>query len=155
MKKTMALCALLIGLSAGAQHRPHNPVRGSENKTELSSEQRATIQSKRMTLALGLDKKQQDQIAELLKVRLEERMELKERRNSETGSPERKEGNARYIAMNDRLDREIAFQENIKGILSETQFEQWKSHRENQIKERNRRKRSRDRQRQHTSPGRE
>ena len=86
MKKTMALCALLVGLGASAQHRPHHTDRGNENRTELSPQQRATLQSKRMTLALGLDQQQQDQIAALLKTRLDERMEWKARQKSEAGS---------------------------------------------------------------------
>lgn len=149
----MVLWALLIGLGASAQHRPHNPVRGTEHPTELSSEQQATIQSKRMTLALGLNAQQQDQIATLLKSRLDARMELRARRKSEASSAEQKDEASRYVAINDRLDREIAFQENIKGILSESQFEQWRSHRENQIKERNRKNRSGDRHRHNPRQG--
>jgi hypothetical protein len=153
MKKTMALCALLIGLSAGAQHRSHNPVRGSQHRTELSAEQQATIQSKRMTLALGLNKQQQDQMAALLKTRLDARKELRARLKSEADSAKEKDGASRYVAINDRLDRQIAFQENLKGILSESQFEQWRSLRENQRKERNRNKGSRGRQRHHARQG--
>jgi len=151
MKKTMALCALLIGLGASAQHRPHQPVRGNEHRTELSSAQRATIQSKRLTLALGLDQQQQDQIAALLKSRLDERMEWKAQRKSEAGSTEQKDGASRYVALNNRLDREIDFQENLKGILSDSQFEQWKSLREDKMKER--KNRSRDRRRHHARQG--
>lgn len=149
----MALCALLLGLGASAQHRTQTPVRGDENRTELSSQQRATLQSKRLTLALGLDKGQQDRIAALLKSRVEERMEWRAGRNAETSS-EPKERESRYVAMNDRLDREIAFQENMKGILSDTQFEQWRSLRENRLRERNRKMGGRDRQRHHPGPGR-
>ena len=143
----MALCALLIGLGASAQHRPHHSDRGNENRTELSPQQRATLQSKRMTLALGLDQQQQDQIAALLKTRLDERMEWKARQKSEAGSTEQKDGASRYVALNDRLDREIAFQENIKAILSDSQFEQWRSLREDKMK--GRKNRSRDGRRQH------
>ncbi|MGA9237738.1 hypothetical protein [Robiginitalea sp.] len=145
MKKTMALCALLIGLGANAQHRPHQPVRGNDHSTELSTQQRASLQSKRLTLALGLDQQQQDQIAALLKTRLDERMEWKASRKSEAGSTERKDGASRYTALNSRLDREIAFQENIKGILSDSQFEQWRSLREDKMKERKNRSRGRRR----------
>lgn len=151
MKKTLALCALLIGLGASAQHRPHHTDRGNENRTELTPEQRATIQSKRLTLALGLDQQQQQEIAALLKTRLAERMEWKARRKSEAGSTEQKDGASRYVALSDRLDREIAFQESIKGILSNSQFEQWRSLRESKMKER--KNRSRDRRRHHSRQG--
>lgn len=147
----MALCALLIGLGASAQHRPHHTNRGNEHSTELSTQQRATIQSKRLTLALGLDQQQQDQVATLLKTRLDERMEWKARRKSEAGSDQQKDGASRYAALNNRLDREIAFQENIKSILSDSQFEQWRSLREDRMKER--KNRSRDRRRHHARQG--
>ena len=145
MKKTMALCALLIGLGASAQHRPHHPDHGNENNTELSAEQRATIQSKRLTLALGLDQQQQEQIAALLKTRLDERTEWKEKRKSKEGSTQQKDAVSRYNALINRLDREIAFQDDIKGILTDSQFEQWRSLREGKMKER--KNRSRDRRR--------
>lgn len=147
----MALCALLIGLGASAQHRPHQTDRGNEHNTELSTQQRATIQSKHLTLALGLDQQQQEQIATLLKTRLDERMEWKARRKSEADSTEQKDGASRYAAINNRLDREIAFQENIKAILSDSQFEQWRSLREDKMK--GRQHRSRDRRRHHARQG--
>lgn len=141
----MALCALLIGLGANAQHRPHHPDHGNENKTELSAEQRATIQSKRLRLALGLDQQQQDQIAALFKTQLDEQMERRDQRKSEGSPNKEKDGASRYTALNDRLDREIAFQDEIKGILSDSQFEQWRHLREGKMKER--KSRSRDRHR--------
>jgi len=153
MKKTMALCALLIGLAANAQHRPHHTDPETEHRTELSPEQQATLQSKRMTLALGLDKQQQNQMTALLKTRLDAHKESRAGRKSEAGSAEQKDGASRYVAMNERLDRQITFQENIKGILSDSQFEQWRSLRENQVKERNRKKRSRDRHRHNPRQG--
>ena len=151
MKKTMALCALLIGLGASAQHRPHHTDRGNEHKHSTFYRKRATIQSKRLTLALGLDQKQQDQIAALLKTRLDERMEWKARQKSEAGPDGTETGTSRYVAINNRLDREIAFQENLKGILSDSQFEQWKSLREDKMK--GRKNRSRDRRRHHARQG--
>jgi hypothetical protein len=151
MKKTMALCALLIGLGASAQHRPHHTDRENQHLAELSAQQRATIQSKHLTLALGLDQQQQEQIAALLKTRLDERMEWKARRKSEAGSTEQKDGASRYVTINNRLDSEIAFQENIKAILSDSQFEQWRSLREDKMKAR--KNKSRDRRRHHARQG--
>jgi len=147
----MVLCALLIGVTVSAQHKQHHTVRAKEHNTELSTEQRATIQSKRLTLALGLDQQQQEQIAALLKTRLDERMEWKSRGKSEAGSTQQDEGASRYASLNNRLDRAIAFQENIKGILSDSQFEQWRLLREDKMKER--KNRSRDRRRPHPGQG--
>ena len=141
----MVLCALLIGLGANAQRRAHHQVHGNENNTELSAEQRATIQSKRLRLALGLDQQQQDQIAVLLKTRMDEHMERRDQLKSEGSPTKEHDGASRYTALNDRLDREIAFQDNLKSILSDSQFEQWRSLREGKLK--GRKNRFRDRQR--------
>ena len=54
MKKAIIFFALLLGFGASAQRGPQKHDVKREQHAELSSEQRATLQSKRMTLALGL-----------------------------------------------------------------------------------------------------
>ena len=68
-------------------------------------------------------------MAALLKARLDEGMALRAQRKSEE-TPELQKDRDRYTFLNERLDREIAFQENLKGILSQEQFDAWKSHKE-------------------------
>lgn len=144
MKKAMVLCALLIGFGVHAQHRSKRHAPRGEAQTQLSPEERATIQSKRMTLALGLDQRQQDQMTGLLKQRLEERAELRQRRKSEADSGTSADSENRFDRLNAHLDRKIAFQEELRGILSERQFEKWQTQRERQMAKRQRQLRHRD-----------
>mgnify|MGYP006309208501 CR=1 FL=1 len=98
--------------------------------SELTPGQRAGIQAKRMTLALGLDERQQEQVGTLLLQHLREREQERERRRAEGTSGEDNDAEKRYLRINERLDRQIALQEQLRGILSERQFETWKSRRE-------------------------
>jgi hypothetical protein len=111
---------------AMAQQRAHQ---GQMQKAlkELSPEQRATLQSKKMVLALDLDSRQQQQVKTLLKKRFEttEKMRAAHRKTA-ADSSKRLTAEERYTFMNVRLDQEIAFQQQMKDILTEPQFEQWR-----------------------------
>lgn len=114
----------LAGLTASAQkgegtHR--------ESMRDLTPEQIATLQTKKMTLVLDLTAEQQTQIkaiqlenAELRKAKMEERnAQKKEGKTKEFTAEER------YDLANARLDHQIAQKARMKEILSEAQYEQW------------------------------
>lgn len=126
MKKILTLSLLLLSFGATAQQRGHHR-QAQKALKELSPEQRATLQSKKMVLALDLDTRQQQQVQSLLKERFETREKMRAtQRESATDSSKRPTPEERYARMNSHLDREIAFQQEMKNILSETQFDQWK-----------------------------
>ena len=126
MKKILTLSLLLLTIGAMAQQRPHNRQTQKALK-ELSPEQRATLQSKKMVLALDLDTRQQQQVETLLKKRFETREKIRAtHRETATDSSRRLDPEQRYNRMNAHLDREIAFQQEMKNILTESQFEHWK-----------------------------
>jgi hypothetical protein len=126
MKKLLTLCMILLASGVIAQRNPH---RGEMHKVqkELTPEQRATLQSKKMVLALELDAQQQRQVESLLKARFETRSKMRDaRRETARDSTKRLSPEERFARMNALLDREIAFQNEMKNILNESQFEQWK-----------------------------
>lgn len=126
MRKILTISLLLMTLGAMAQQRPH---RGQMQKAhkELSPEQRATLQSKKMVLALDLDTRQQQQVETLLKKRFETREKMRAtHRKTAADSSNRLSAEERYTRMNARLDQDIAFQQEMKNILTEPQFDQWK-----------------------------
>lgn len=126
MKRLLTLSLLLLAFGALAQKSPH---RGEMQKAhkELSPEQRATLQSKKMVLALDLDARQQKQVESLLKERFETRAKMRDaHREVDRDSSKRLTPEERYTRMNAHLDREIAFQSEMKNILTESQFDQWK-----------------------------
>ena len=126
MKKIFTLSLLLLTFGAMAQQRPHHRQTQKALK-ELSPEQRATLQSKKMVLALDLDSRQQQQVETLLNKRFETQEKIRAtHRKTAADSSKRLNAEERYIRMNAHLDREIAFQQEMKNILTESQFEHWK-----------------------------
>jgi len=126
MRKILTLSLLLMTFGVMAQQKAHH---GQMQKAlkELSPEQRATLQSKKMVLALDLDTRQQQQVQTLLKKRFETRQKMRAtHRETALDSSKRHTAEERYTFMNARLDQEIAFQQEMKNILTEPQFEQWK-----------------------------
>jgi hypothetical protein len=144
MKKAMLFCALLIGFGVHAQHHAREHTQRTDAQKQLAPEERATIQSKRMTLALGLDETQQDQVAALLKKHLDARIALRSKRESEGNTEQMKDPEKRYARMNAHLDREIAFQKELRSILSESQFDKWQVQRERTMAKHQRHKRQRE-----------
>ena len=115
----MALCAIQITSAQGHQK--------SKKGMNLSAEEIATIQTKKMTLALDLTEAQQDGIyqvnlenAKLRKAHMAERKAKRE--SGEAKKPTKEE---RIEMVNKRLDHQIAVKAKMKDILSEEQYKKW------------------------------
>jgi hypothetical protein len=123
MKKICTLSLVFLTLGAFAQHRG----KMQQALQELTPGQQATLQSKRMALALELDIPQQEAVQRLLESRFEASAQRRENhRRAEQDSSLTPE--ARYQRMEARLDRELAFRQDLKDILTEDQYAQWKTH---------------------------
>lgn len=129
MKKTVTFCLLLITLGATAQQAPHHRKGRPHLDRELPVEQRASLLSKKMTLSLGLTDQQQKQVAALLSKELASRQELREAVRNQPDSLPAPTPQARYERLDRHLDLQIAFQRELREILTESQFEQWKDRR--------------------------
>ena len=127
MTKTIVAVTLLIGTMAFAQRDGHRRQRG-EFHQDLTVEQLATLKTKKMTLALELNEKQQKAIFEFNVANAQFRKEKMEEKKSkrEDGERSRPTAEERYAMANDRLDRQIAQQQELKKILTDDQFDQWK-----------------------------
>lgn len=127
MKKVVLATMLLIGFTAIAQPSSSRE-RGARNgMQDLTPEQVATLQTKKMTLALDLTIGQQERIkaiqlenAKLRKTKMEEHKAQKE-----TGEAKKMTSEERFAMSNARLDRKIAQKAELKKILSDTQYEKW------------------------------
>ena len=122
--KTLFMSLFLLISVMGYSQRGHE--RGSERDRykDLSAEQIAQLETKKLTLALDLTEKQQEQINELQLVKAVERKTRMEERQSRDAKPD---ANERYAIMNNRLDKQIEMKENMKSILSKEQFEKWEN----------------------------
>ncbi len=123
MKKWIMTCLLLAGLSVTAQHTPRQG-QGRRQMQEFSADQMATLQSKKMMLALDLSSNQQQELETLLSKRIGQRHQMRQARQQDSAAMA--DPQKRYQFMNQRLDSEIAFRQELKKILSEPQYEQWR-----------------------------
>ena len=99
---------------------------GNRGHSKMTPEQVATLQTKKMTLALDLTEAQQSEVQKLqleqAKFRQSKREERKEKREKEEGRPTSEE---RFEMSEARLDRAIAHKTAMKEILSSDQYEKW------------------------------
>lgn len=124
----------LVSLQVTAQERKREfHKEGQRNHMEamkdLTPEEMATLQTKKMALHLDLTEAQQKQIqalnlekAKYRKARMEERQKRME--SSEMKRPSKEE---RLKMMNERLDRQIAMKQKMKSILNAEQYEKWEA----------------------------
>ncbi|ALM07960.1 hypothetical protein SB49_09235 [Sediminicola sp. YIK13] len=126
MKKVILLGLLLIGFIGQAQNeRGEN--RHRRNLEDLSPEQMATLQTKRMTLALDLNEAQQKQLQKInldqVTSRKEKMDELKAKK--ESGEMTKPTSEERYAVRAAKMDEQIARKAQMKQLLSKEQYEKW------------------------------
>lgn len=123
MKKILSLAIIaLISVSTFAQR--HN----SEMKRErpnLSAEQMADLRTKKMTLALDLNERQQKEIFEINKEMAADHKKIKEARKVMKESDKKPSSDEIYKKKSERLDKMIAHKTEMKKILTPEQYEKW------------------------------
>ena len=130
MKKLILIAIAFIGLQATAQQQrkqgPNNGDRG-EKMMNLTPEEMATLQTKRMILALDLNESQQKKIQKInlenATIRKAHMAERKAKR--EAGTAEKPSKEERLKMMNAMLDHKIEMKAKMKTILNEEQFDKW------------------------------
>lgn len=129
MKKLVFIAIALIGLQALAQQeKKERPNRErAEEMMNLSAEELATLQTKKMTLHLDLNESQQ---AEIHKINLEnatQRKAMMEARKAKKASGELTKPNQeeRLAMKNAMLDHKIAMKAKMKKVLNEEQYAKW------------------------------
>lgn len=127
MKRLAVVVALLIAVGVMAQEYEDHTTRKGE-KMDMTAEQMATLQTKKLTLALDLSEKQQKQVMQVALKASEHRKakqaEIKAQR--ESGTWQKPTAEERFEMKNALLDRQIAHNQKMKEILTETQYETWK-----------------------------
>ena len=123
MKKLVGLVtiAILFSLTVNAQQNREN----ARKRTQLNSEQSATLQSKKMALHLDLDKNQQAAVYELMKKNADERQLKREEFSEKRQKGDALTNDERFQIQNDRLDNQLEQKAAMKDILSKEQFEKW------------------------------
>lgn len=133
MKKLFVLALLIVSGSMFAQKPMDNEGKKKHHKKEfmkdMSVKQLATLKTKKMTLALDLNKDQQDKMytinldgAKDRKQKMEARK--KAMKESEGKKPELS-SEEKFQRVNSKLDKKIAFKNKVKSILNKEQFQKW------------------------------
>ncbi|KJD32643.1 hypothetical protein PW52_15510 [Tamlana sedimentorum] len=129
MKKILLIAIALVGLQAVAQnHRGEGKKERGDKMANLSAEEIATLQTKRMTLYLDLTESQQKKIQAINLENATKRKEMMEERKAkkESGEERTKPTDEERLAMeNARLDHKIAMKAKMKDILNEEQYTKW------------------------------
>lgn len=123
MKKLLMAILVMAGLSAMAQGNEGNVKR--EAMKDLTPDQIATLQTKKMALALDLNASQQSKMKSMLtedaKTRKEKMENYKKRREDGT----RMTTDEKFAMQNERLDFEIERKKEMKALLTSEQYEKW------------------------------
>lgn len=118
MKKVFLFLTLCISVLTYAQEK-----NGAVEK--MNAEQQTILQVKRMTLALDLTLKQQEDIKSLLLERAQKKAahQLAQKTKKEKG--EKPTASEKFEMHSQLLDAQIEFKSKMKKILSEEQFKKW------------------------------
>lgn len=129
MKKVVFALMFITVFSVMGQQEKKGQKSGDIERQRWTPEQMATLQTKRMTLALDLSKDQQAKIEKLnlenAKLRAAKMEAYKAKK--ESGETKKLSAEERFTMANARLDQQIASREQIKKILNDDQFEKWQS----------------------------
>lgn len=131
MKKLLIITIIMAGLSVQAQRQGHHGPHKA-NMSDMTPEQIATLKTKRLDLRLGLNDEQQTKIMALELQQAQELKALMEERKNKEGATKEIGTDERFNRQNERLDRQLAYKEAMKNILTEEQYGHWekiRSHR--------------------------
>lgn len=133
MKNALILIAFIISFGSFAQKteemQKRQKMERSRIANNLSAEEMAALRTKELTLQLDLNESQQQSIKALLtdqisnrKGKMQNRPQKGFRKDSTNVSSQ-----DYYKMRSERLDHQIEFQNKMKTILTDTQFDTWKS----------------------------
>lgn len=132
---------LMAGFAMNAQKNQEGAPHKFQ-RAEMTPEQMATLQSKKMAIALDLSAKQQQQVYDLNLERAQkakERMDQWKAKKANGDAPQRPTAEQRFQMKNAMLDNQLALQDKMKQILNPDQYDQWKKmrhHKADQAKKR-------------------
>ncbi|PTX58722.1 hypothetical protein C8N46_11230 [Kordia periserrulae] len=131
MKNILFALAIVFTLNVAAQEHPEHEGRKGKMKAHkeflqsLTPEQHATLQTKKLTLALDLSEQQQAKVLSLQTKQATERKAKMEAHKAMKEKGEKPTEEQRYQLMNERLDAQIAYKKSMKKILTNEQYERW------------------------------
>lgn len=132
MKKLFLIALALVTLQVSAQNDTSEPRRGdrmqkADRFKDMTPEEMAELQTKRMTLQLDLTEAQQKQVQKLQLENAKERKARMEARQAkkQDGTGKQLSKEERLAMENARLDKQIEMKKKMKQILNDDQYTKW------------------------------
>lgn len=125
MKKFAVILFILISTGIFAQQREQRRL-----ADDFSPEQQATLKTKSMTLDLDLNATQQNQILILNKKYAELRKSNQAKMQADKTAGKELTSEEKFKLQNDRLDHQIAYNDELKKILNQKQLDKWQENRD-------------------------
>jgi len=130
MKKVITLFVLVFAFTFSTQGQNKKAKRASK----LTIEQQTTLAVKKMTLALDLSEKQQNDIKPILMAKITERKMAIKKRKAAKKAKERPSANEIYEMKMKQLDGLILIKSKMKNILDEKQYERFEEMQKRRMK---------------------
>lgn len=131
MKKILVVAFLTLSMVGFAQNRQGkmNPERSQMEK--LTPEQRTQLMVKRLDLELDLSDKQKNEITSYLQSQEGKRAEKMAAFKAKKQEGNKLTNDERFVLRDEMLDQQIANKEQMKKILTPSQFEKWEQMKDN------------------------
>lgn len=126
MKKISLVIALFIAIGAFAQKRGCQG--GHERGDAFTPEQKTQLMVMKLSIALDLSKKQENEITPIVAKKVNKMLEMKDHKKGDKGKGERKElsSDEKFAMAMKHVEEKKALQEKMKNILDKDQYAQWK-----------------------------
>lgn len=127
MKKNLIIALAFVAFQVSAQEHHREGHSKAHAFQDLSAEEAASLQTKKMTLYLNLNDKQQKDIYALNLKNAQDRKTFMENRKSkkESGEMQKPSKEDRLKMINARLDHQIEMKDKMRSILDDDQFSKW------------------------------
>ena len=123
MKKILSILLLGFTVFAFAQ----NGSGEMKKRNQFTPEQQAILKTKQMVLQLDLNKLQESQLLSLNEKRADNKQKLMESHRAMKQGDQQLSSDEKFNMKNNMLDAQIKYQTEIKKILDDEQFEDWRT----------------------------
>jgi hypothetical protein len=122
MKKILSIFLIGFTVLSFAQNGPNE----MKKRNQFTSEQQAILKTKQLVLQLDLNKFQESQILALNKKGAEKRQKIMESNQARKQGNQQLSSDEKFKMKIKMLDTQIKYQAEIKNVLDEKQFEEWR-----------------------------
>mgnify|MGYP000397676234 FL=1 len=125
MKNFALILMMVIAVTFTANTQEKTAQKKRQNRRQFTVEQNTELAVKRMTLALDLNEKQQNQIKPLLMTQAAQRKTAMEKMKKARENKQKPSEEELFTMRSQQLDNQIAMKRSMKEILTKEQFEEF------------------------------